>query len=159
MDKVKAFWERFSTKNQIDSKKGYKESFYFFDGTEKSANYLLELVLQGKKRATTSCFLAYKRGEELPRSGDLAIVTSFEGTPYLVIETTLVTVLPFNEVIYGIAKKEGEDDNLASWRDNHRRCFEDEGEELGYDFKDSTLIVFEEFKVVYEENKITITKK
>ena len=47
--------------------------------------------------------------------------------------------------------QEGEDDSLESWREGHIRFFRNEGKELGYEFKEDMLVVFEDFEVVYKE--------
>ena len=52
---------------------------------------------------------------------------------------------------YDIVKREGEDDNLESWRQGHIRFFTAEGKDLGYTFGEDMLVVFEDFEVVYQE--------
>jgi uncharacterized protein YhfF len=60
---------------------------------------------------------------------------------------------------YEICKREGEDDNLESWQKNHFKYFTDEGSELGYEFTQESLVVFEDFHVVYKkfDRKFLIT--
>ena len=47
---------------------------WHFEMTEKAANYLLGLVLEGKKRATSSSFLGYEtEGEPIPKVGERSV--------------------------------------------------------------------------------------
>lgn len=126
------------------------DSFHF-ELSERWANELLQLVLEGKKKATSSCLNAYiLENESLSQVGDLSIVTNWDKTPYCVIETTKVTCLSYKDTTYDIAKLEGEDDNLASWQKGHERFFREEGAILGYTFSEDMIVVFEEFQIVYQ---------
>lgn len=126
------------------------DSFHF-ELSERWANELLQLVLEGKKKATSSCLNAYiSENESLSQVGDLSIVTNWDKTPYCVIETTKVTCLSYKDTTYDIAKLEGEDDNLASWQKGHERFFREEGAILGYTFSEDMIVVFEEFQIVYQ---------
>ena len=152
MNKIDDFFNRFKIySNQPQST--YKESF-FFDLTERSANYLLDLVLSGVKKATASSLYAYQiENEALPKVGEYSIVTDFFGHPYAVIQTKAITILPFKEMTYEICKREGEDDTLLSWQNNHIHFFKEEGKLLGYTFDEQMMVVFEDFEVVYQEEK------
>ncbi len=143
------FWSEFLRKTGRDAATRYFECFHF-ELSEKWANELLRLVLIGQKRATASSLFAFeKESGRLPKAGDLSIVTDWEGNPRCVIETTAVTILPFREMTFDICSREGEDENLESWREGHTRFFTKEGEELGYAFSEDMPVVFEDFKVVY----------
>lgn len=122
---------------------------WHFEMNEKACNYLLDLVLKGKKRATSSSLDGFKcNEEEIPKAGDLSVITDWNGHPGCIIRTTNVLVIPFKDITFEIAKKEGEDDNLDSWRKNHIEFFKEEGKELGYQFNDNMKVVFEEFEVI-----------
>lgn len=122
---------------------------WHFDLTEHAANYLLGLVLAGKKRATASSLRGYEtEGEPLPKAGDLSVVTDWDGNPRCVIRTTNVRILPFDEMTFDIARLEGEDDCLESWQETHRAFFGAEAKELGYVFDEQMPVIFEEFEVV-----------
>lgn len=129
-------------------------TYYFCDymgSTEEIASDLLSLILTGMKTATTSCLLGYQAAnEKIPKTGDLSIVTDWNGTPSCVIETMNVIILPFNEMTFEICKKEGEDSCLQSWQTTHFDLFTNEGKELGYAFTWNSPVVFEEFRVVYQ---------
>ena len=48
--------------------------------------------------------------EEIPKVGDLSVTTDFSGNAKCIIRTSLVRVIPFNEVSKEFAFKEGEGD-------------------------------------------------
>ncbi len=147
---IDQFWRVFLEQTGRPKNTKYLEAFHF-ELTEKGANELLRLVLMGQKKATASSLRHYEvTGERIPEVGDLSIVTDWEGTPKCVIETTAITILPFEEITFEICKREGEDDTLESWQEGHRRFYIDDGKELGYTFTQDMPVVFEDFKVVYQ---------
>ena len=122
---------------------------WHFETNEKACNYLLDLVLKGQKRATSSSADGYLiENRALPKVGDLSVITDWADTPRCVIRTTSVRVLPYKDITFEIAKLEGEDDSIDSWRKNHERFFAEEGKEIGYEFSENMMVVFEEFEVV-----------
>ena len=146
---VNEFWQEFLTSANKDSSTKYIECFHF-DLTEEWANKLLELVLSGEKRATASSLWTYEIEEDaVPQVGDYSIVTDWNGNPRCVIETTAITILPFNEMTFDICKREGEDDTLESWQEGHRHFFTEEGKTVGYVFSETMPVVFEDFMVVF----------
>ena len=149
-ENIDMFWNRFLKEtNRIETTK-YLDIFHF-ELTKRWANELLHLVLIGRKKATSSSLWGYEiEGGNIPKVGDLSIVTDWEGVPRCVIETVDVTVIPFSDMTYDICKREGEDDTLASWNAGHIRYFKEEGNELGYEFSDDMPVVFEDFEVVYQ---------
>lgn len=129
-----SYWKKFLEETGRPADLAYTDCFHF-DVTEEWAGKLLALVLEGKKRATASSLHFFEaRKMPLPKAGDCSIVTDWAGTPRCVIETTGVTILPFREVTFDIAKREGEDETLASWQENHIRFFTQDGEAEGYVF-------------------------
>lgn len=149
---VEEFWNEFLAVNNKSFDTNFLEAFHF-EFTEELTNKLLQLVLDGKKKATSSSLLAYEvDNSRIPQVGDYSIVTDWNGNPRCVIETIAVKVLPFKDITYDLCKLEGEDDNLKSWQDGHQRFFIQDGIELGYPFSKEMPVVFEEFKVVYTNN-------
>lgn len=148
---IDEFWSEFlkDTGRSPDTK--YTDAFCF-DITEKAANGLLELVLQGKKQATSSSLKDYEiEGEELPKAGELSIVTDFAGNPRCVIETTAVSIIPYNEMTFDIVKREGEDECLETWQMNHEHFFRESAKQLGCEFTYDMPVVFEDFKLIYSK--------
>ena len=146
---VQAFWEAFLQETGRPADTPCLESFHF-DLTEKWANELLRLVLEGKKRATSISLTCYElEGERVPAPGDLSIVTDWAGEPHCVIETTQVDILPFRDMTFALCRLEGEDDSLDSWRRSHIHFFTAEGREAGYAFTEDMPVIFEQFRVIY----------
>ncbi|MDF2586903.1 MAG: hypothetical protein K0S41_744 [Anaerocolumna sp.] len=149
-EKIDAFWKEFLATTGKPETTTYMDVFHF-DLTEKWANELLQLVLIGQKRATASSLWSFElQGINIPKVGDFSIVTDWEGIPRCVIETTAITIVPFDDITFDICKREGEDDNLESWRAGHVRFFTSEGTSLGYEFSFEMPVVFEDFEVVYK---------
>ncbi|WP_249168760.1 ASCH domain-containing protein [Alkaliphilus sp. B6464] len=49
-----------------------------------------------------------------------------------------------------MCKRGGEDDTLESWRAGHINFFREEGNKLGYEFRNDMPVIFEDFEVVYQ---------
>lgn len=148
-DEVTAFWQDFLRETGRPANIAPYEVFHFCM-TEELANSLLQLVLTGKKTATTSSLPLYEAaGQRQPKLGDLSVVTDWGGTPHCVIETTAVCEMPFREMTFEICKREGEDDTLESWQQGHALFFTEEGEQMGYGFSPDMPIIFEDFEIVY----------
>lgn len=148
---IEEFWDRFLVAKNIDRETKYLDCFHF-ELTERLANELLELVLSGVKKATSSSLTTYeKAGESIPKVGDYSIVTDWAGIPRCVIETVAVEIIPYSEMTFDICKREGEDENLESWKTGHRNFFLAEAEEWGYDFTEEMPVIFEDFQVRYQE--------
>ncbi len=150
MNEIELFWKRFLDAKGLDESTKYLEAFHF-ELTKEWANKLLELVLVGKKRATASSLEAWKIEGIMPKVGDYSIVTDWNCKPRCVIQTINITTLLFKDITYDICKREGEDDCLETWRQGHINFFTEEGKEIGYEFSEDMLVVFEDFKVVYQE--------
>lgn len=151
MNKIDLFWERFLKANNYGSDTKYLEAFHF-ELTEFLANELLRLVLEGTKKATSSSLKAYEiTDSRIPAVGDFSIVTDWSGNPKCVIETKNITMIPFKDITFDICKREGEDKCLETWRAGHIKFFKAEGRELGYEFNEELMVVFEDFEVVYRE--------
>ena len=78
---------------------------WHFELTEDACNFLLDLVLKGKKKATSGSYSAYQiAGEEIPKEGDLSVVTDWDGNPRCVIRTAKVRVMKFRDVTFDLAR-------------------------------------------------------
>ena len=149
---VDTFWQEFLAFAGLDTNTKYISCDHFHF-TEEWANKLLQLVLDGKKTATTSSLPAYEvEGDRIPQVGDYNIITDFYGVPHCVIKITAVTILPFNEMTFDICKREGEDECLETWQDGHRHAFTEEGKMVGFEFTEDMPVVFEDFEVVYKKS-------
>ena len=146
---IEEFWQQFLIKTGKAGTLRYTDCFHF-DSSEKAANKCLTLVLAGQKKATASSLFAFEcKREAVPKVGDFSIITDFNGIPHCIIKTTFVTIIPYREMTYDIAKREGEDDTLEEWQITHEHFFREEGQILGYAFSECMPVVFEDFEVVY----------
>lgn len=118
--------------------------FDFGDSKELSDN-LLALVRAGKKTATCAAMREYiEEKEKLPEIGRKDIAVNFEDrSPALVIETTEVTQKRFCDIDESFALEEGENDDLAGWRQDHQAYFERNG-----GFHNEMILVCERFKLI-----------
>ncbi len=124
---------------------------WHFDNNERDANELAELVLEGTKRATASLYDSYKNGEEIPKVGDLSIITNWSGIAKCIIMSTSIEVVPYKDVDEEFAATEGEGDkSLEYWRKVHRKFFTEELTEIGGEFSEEIPVVCEKFEVVFK---------
>ena len=123
----------------------YPEAQHFtFGDSDEQCDHMLDLVAGGWKTAT--CMpLAHvaEGGQPMPVVGRCDIATDWDGTPVLVIETTEVTLRPFEEVDEEFALAGGEDPTLESWQQSHREHFAENG-----GWTSDMMLVCERFRVV-----------
>lgn len=114
---------------------------------------LAKLVFDGTKTATTSAYDLYAvDNEPLPQAGTYDVVLDSQGEAICIIEITKVYTIAFKDVTADHAYKEGEGDrSLAYWRQVHEGLFTEWLAGEGFDFTEDSLVVCEEFKVVYPE--------
>jgi uncharacterized protein YhfF len=140
-------WDNFQKISNI------KESYtvWYFGDNERDANELLELVLVGKKKGTSSLYeLFEEESEKLPEIGDYSIITNWIGEPACIVITTDINIVPFSEISEEFAYKEGEGDRtLEHWKKIHWEFFKRLMESYCLTIQKSTLVVCEEFELVY----------
>ncbi len=147
---VQQFWDAFKATQQEDVDARFFE-VCVFDDNEPSANHLAELVVRGIKRATASLVWSFEAGDQaVPKPGDLSVVTTWDGQPKCVMETTQVDIVPFSEVTAEFAAVEGEGDgSLQFWREAHTAYYARECARIGRVPGPAMPVVCERFKVVY----------
>ena len=143
---AKQMWNKFKELNNIDHDS--YDAWAFGSVPDKLAN----LVLQGLKTATASCYPLYEvENEAIPPVGGYNVILDSHDNAVCVIKTTKVTIVPFNQVSEDHAYKEGEGDrSLAYWREVHQEVFTNELKEINQEFTDDVKVVLEEFEVVYK---------
>lgn len=144
------FWQKFINETGDDP-----ESKCAGDLTFESAGFTNDAqvanILSGQRTAIFSTFASYSvDGEPLPVSGELYLVFDRGNNPRAVIEIESVSILPFNEITWGMAQKEGEDENLEEWRLRQQENLEEEGEIVGFKFSPELKIIFQTFRVLYK---------
>ena len=112
---------------------------------------LAELVKSGEKVATSSAFALYEiEGEPIPKEGDYSVILNSKDEAVCIIKTTNVEVKEFCKVSKEFAYKEGEGDkSLSYWRKVHEDFFTKELASIGMKFSEHSLVVCEEFEVVF----------
>lgn len=148
---ISEYWEQFlNASGKSADEAGFSGELEFEDRGVKGCTQL-SLVLSGKKTVSFSSFDAYGINREpIPVSGELYIVKDSEGQPRAIIELTDVNVVPFCDIPWELAQREGEDENIADWREKQREIMEDEAALCGFTFTDSSKIVCELFHVIYQ---------
>jgi uncharacterized protein YhfF len=154
MNEIQAYWEAYlaTLPSESDSSRLSYTAWSFGDGQE-MADELGELVRGGIKTATCSLLWEFEAdNEKLPEVGDLSIILNGDSLPLCIIETTKVTLKPYNEVDERFAYDEGEGDrSLGYWRREHWRYFSRICAKLGRDPEESMPLVCERFRLVYPQ--------
>lgn len=146
-----AMWADYAAARPEAVAAGAEHTVERFGDSEELADALLEIVLSGRKRATSelaSEFLA--AGEQLPRIGSHWIACDGRGVPRIVIRSTSLRIGPFASVDAAFAAAEGEDDgSVESWTAEHRRYWQRTTAARGATWSEQDEIVFERFAVVW----------
>ncbi len=143
----KKLWEEYKN---IDNSIGNKYDVWSFGA---SPDKLLDLVLKGEKTGTSSLYNLYEmENEPIPKKGDYSIILNSKNEACCIIQNIDIEVIPFCEVTKEHAFKEGEGDkSLEYWRNEHIIFFEDCLKDMKDKFSENTLVVYEEFKLVYRK--------
>ena len=131
---------------------------FTFGDTAEMADVLCELVVTGRKRATSSYGPAYLAADlDYPSVGDLGILCDGKGQPWALLRTAKVEIFPFSAVPLEIAQLEGEyetadspESAAAAWQADHEEFFRREIELSGDDFDPHGEVVIEHFEVLYQ---------
>lgn len=146
--KEREMWKMFCKEKGIKEDTPY-ETWSFGGATDK----LVQLVLDGKKTATSSAYDLYllDPSEKLPEMGDYSVIQNSKEEAVCIIQTTKTYVCSFGKVSAKHAQKEGEGDlSLDYWRKVHEDFFMTEYESYGMTFdKNSARILCEEFQLIY----------
>ena len=150
MTKLDEYWNKFVSEKNLPADTKCAGDL-FFEAKGFVGDELTALVASGQKTAFFSSYATFAIDQEpLPVSGELYIVVDRAHEPVCVIELESVNVLPFNEVTWEMAKKEGEDESLEAWREKHQEYLEDEGAVLGFEFTPDIKLVFQSFRMIYK---------
>ena len=118
------------------------------------ADLLAKLALEGTETATASAYDLYAvDNDPLPEVGSYDVILDGQEQAVCIIKIIKVSIVPFKDVSAEHAWKEGEGDkSLDYWRDVHEEFFKPYFEECGLTFTPESLIVLEEFQVVYPQS-------
>ncbi|EPH95185.1 ASCH domain protein [Enterococcus faecalis 13-SD-W-01] len=145
---IERFWQECCQQTGIEE--NYSDT-WAFGNTPKQADELLELVLAGKKTATSSAKELYERDNDpFPAAGEYSILLDGKEEPKAVILTTKIEEYPFDEVPAAFAYREGEGDrSLAYWREVHEQFFKEEYQKAGLTFHEKIPCLCETFELIY----------
>ena len=151
-EEIESFWRRFTAAHPDRSAATMVAAWSFGDSPE-MADELLELVINGPKRATAGALADYQADDEpVPSVGDLTVLLDGTSRPRAVIETTDVRVGPLSSVDVQFAWDEGEGDRTRDWwLDAHTRYFQRWFAKVGRPFHPDIDVVFERFELVHHE--------
>lgn len=112
-----------------------------------------KIVVNKVKRATaTSLWWFEKNNTPLPKIGDQAIITNWDGTPKAIIETIKIAPTPYNKITSEFAEIEGEGDkSLEYWKKVHEAYYQREMNPYGENFDENMMIICEYFQTIYVE--------
>lgn len=123
-----------SLEREVDSNKLERWTFGI------NANQLVELVLEGKKTATTYLY----EDDEKYKENDISILTDINGNDVCLIQTKKIIITIFKNITWDLAILEGENNSLDDWRKEHYNFFK----KINPDFNKDTKVVFEIFEVI-----------
>lgn len=101
---------------------------------------LVELVLNGKKRATTSLYSE----EDIPIVDEESALTYSDGKIACITKTSRVVITKFKNITWDLAQLEGEDTCLEDWINNHINFFKS----IDKNFNEDTRVIFEIFEIL-----------
>jgi uncharacterized protein YhfF len=121
-------------------------------GSREIADKLLELYMNGKKRAGSSLVKDYElSGDELPKAGDYWIILNSNNEARCIVKTVRVEIYQFDEVPEEVSIAEGEGDlSLEYWRKAHIAFFKPFLKDWGIQDLNKEKVVTEFFEVVYK---------
>lgn len=123
-----------SLEREVDSNKLERWTFGI------NANQLVELVLEGKKTATTYLY----EDDEKYKENDISILTDINGNDVCLIQTKKIIITTFKNITWDLAVLEGENNSLDDWRKEHYNFFK----KINPDFNKDTKVVFEIFEMI-----------
>ena len=153
--RINDYWELFLKTTGNLERYGKKQyTSWYFDNKKEAANYLVELVLKGIKKGTASLYDSFIfNNEPIPKNGDISIITDWDGVPKCIIESININLHKYCDVPESFAEIEGEGDKtLKYWKKVHYRFFSEEALRIKKTFTDNSIVVCEEFRVIYPIN-------
>lgn len=150
-DSTKSIWKEFLSKHTEYASQEIPKAGYFGDN-EKDADTLATLVSKDIKRATSHSLLGLQlRKETMPKIGDFFIVTDWKGKAKSIVRTASVKLVPYFSIHSEHARLEGEGDkSLAYWKKVHWDYYTRELEPFNRLPRESMIIVFERFELLYK---------
>lgn len=150
MISLNEFWNNFLKSTGLPETTPFGGEITYSDDEQEFAA-VLALILCGKKTAQFSALAGYHiDNEPLPHKSEYYVLNNWKGEPVAVIRTINVEILPFEEITWEMAQKEGADEDLSAFRSRYSEFFREDADIVGYDFSPEMPVVFEEFEVVWK---------
>jgi len=142
------FWEKVKRETGIY---GAFTDAYGMGDTPELKQELLNLILDGKKRASTSLVKENElEGWPEPEVGQYNIILDGYNKPAAVIRTVSIRRCRFSDVDEEHAYWEGEDEGtLDSYIREHTKYYKRRGAALGFEFAPDMEVILERFELVY----------
>lgn len=103
-------------------------------------DYLVDLVLSGKKTATTSLY----NENDIPVLNEESELCFSDGNIACITKTCRVVITEFKNITWDLAKLEGENNSFDEWKEEHIEFFKS----IDNNFNENTKVVFEIFDVL-----------
>ncbi len=148
-----ALWAAYISKlPEAERERLTEPAVWAFGDSPELADELAALVKQGIKTATADLVWTVDfEGRSVPRVGEYNVILDGRDTAVCIMQTTAVTIQPYEEVPPEFAYDEGEGDrSLAYWRQAHWRYFGRRCAEMGIEPTFTMPVVCEHFKVVFQ---------
>ncbi|WP_125706801.1 ASCH domain-containing protein [Lacticaseibacillus porcinae] len=151
MPTIEEFFNTAKQELALDPHMTYRSADSFGDSPE-LADTIADLIVSGKKTATSSGFELYMHDHEpMPEVGDVNVVLNGRQEPVAVTYLEDTFIKPFASVDATQAQLEGEGDlSLTYWQREHARFFKTAYAKAGLTFDPETsMVVIERFRVLY----------
>ena len=152
-NKIEEYWRAFLATLPPDSPLRTKDYIAEkFGDSPELADELAAIILEGTKTATCSALWEWQRdGDPLPEIGMITILLDGSDNPLCILQTTEVTVLPYNQVDAQFAYEEGEGDrSLEYWHQAHWNFFSRSLALFGKKPTQEMPLVCERFQVIHK---------
>lgn len=144
------YWDAFLKAQNLPETTPFSGELTFSNENDEFAS-MVSLILCGKKTCHFSSLDAYKIDmDPIPRAGNYYVLNDFENNPVAVLKTKKVEILPFDQIPWEMAQKEGIDYSLQNFRDRYEAFFMEESDIMGYTYTRDLPVIFEEFEVIYK---------
>ena len=127
----------------------------FFHNNKFDADRLAQLILIGKKKASSGLFILYKQYNiDLPKIGAMKIVTDYNGGAKAIIKTTHVDTIPFYKISDEYAQLDmgTSAEPLKKWKKAHWDFFSEFLKENDGKMDEKMLVVCEKFETIWPIN-------
>jgi len=155
---VYEFWEKVKTVCGIEG--DFTDAWGFGD-TPEVKQELLDLILEGKKRASTNLLIESELAGYPPSGvGQFHIILNGNDVPTAVIQTVSLRKAKFNDIDEDHAYWEGEEDRtVESYLKEHVKYYTRVGKTLGFIFHEDLEVEFERFELIYPCDKSNADRK